>query len=66
MPEKGFQLFHLEGRSNAIHSLCAVEAAIRDDDVAVGIEAEGISEGLRGNFLRTFMHNHSSNPTTRF
>ena len=42
MSENGLQLFQLQGRGDAEHSLVAVEAAIGYEDVAVGIESEDI------------------------
>ena len=49
VPEDGFQFLQFEGRGDAKHPLVAIEAAVGDEDVAVGIEAEKIAEGLDGN-----------------
>jgi hypothetical protein len=48
MPEKGLQFFQLEGWGHAEHTLGTVEAAVRGEDVAVGIESEEVTEGLYG------------------
>jgi len=48
MPEDSLQLFQFQGRSDAEHASFPIEAAVRDEDVAVRIEAEKISEGLHG------------------
>lgn len=44
----GLQLFQLKRRSNAEHPFVAIEAAVGDEDVAVRIEAEEVSESLYG------------------
>jgi len=41
------QLFHLQGRSDPEHAL-PVEASVRHQDMAVGIESEEVAEGLDG------------------
>jgi hypothetical protein len=47
MPEYGLQLFQFQRRGYPEHSF-AVEAAVRDENMAVGIESESITEGLDG------------------
>ena len=47
MPEYGLQLFQFQGRGHPEHAF-AVKTAVRDQDVAVGIEAEEVAEGLDG------------------
>ena len=37
VPEDGLQLFQLQRRGDAEHASAAVETAVRDEDVAVGI-----------------------------
>ena len=46
VPEKGLQLFQLQGWGDAEHAAVTIETAVRHQDVAVGIEAEEIAEGL--------------------
>ena len=46
LPEDGLQLFQFNRRSNAEHASAAVEASVGDEDVAVGIEAEEVTESL--------------------
>ena len=41
-------LSNSRGRGDAEHALVAVEAAVRHEDVGVGIESEEIAEGLQG------------------
>ena len=41
------QLFHLQGRSDPEHAL-PVEASVRHQDMAVGIESEEVAKGLDG------------------
>jgi len=48
VPEDGLQLFQFKRRGDAEHAPAAVEAAVGDQDVAVGIEAEEIAESLDG------------------
>lgn len=48
MPEDGLQLFQLQGRGDAEHALCPVEAAVRHKDMAMRIETKEIAEGLYG------------------
>jgi hypothetical protein len=43
-----FQLFQLQGRSDAEHPLVAIETAIRDKDVGVRIESKEVTECLHG------------------
>jgi hypothetical protein len=49
MSEDGLQLFQLQRRGDAEHASFSIEAAVRDEDVAVRIESEEIAEGLYGN-----------------
>jgi len=46
VPVDGLQLFQFKRRSNAEHAPAAVEAAVGDEDVAVRIEAEEVTESL--------------------
>ena len=48
VPEDGLQLFQLQRRGDAEHTSRSVETAVRHEDVAVGIEAEEVSESLHG------------------
>jgi hypothetical protein len=48
MSENGLQLFQFQGRGDAEYAPAAVETAIGDEDVAVGIETEEIAESLDG------------------
>ena len=48
VPEDGLQLFQSQRRRNTEHALFAIEAAIRDEDVAMRIESKKIAEGLYG------------------
>jgi len=48
VPEDGLQLFQFKRRSDAEHAFVAVEATVRNEDVAVGIEAEEVAESLDG------------------
>ena len=47
MSEDGLQFFQFQGRGDAEHALAA-KTSIRDQDVAMGIEAEKVTEGLDG------------------
>jgi hypothetical protein len=47
MPEKGFQLLQLQGRDYPEHAP-VVETAIRDEDMATGVETQKITGGLEG------------------
>ena len=47
MPEDGLQFVQLQGRGHPEHAF-AVKASVRDQDMAVGIEAEKVAEGLNG------------------
>jgi len=47
MPEYGLQLFQFQRRGYPEHPFC-VEAAVRDEYMAVRVEAENIAEGLDG------------------
>lgn len=49
MPEDGLQLFQLQERGDAEHASAAIETSVGDEDVAVRIEAEEVSESLYGN-----------------
>ncbi len=49
VPKDGLQLFQLKRWRDPEHALVAVEAAVRHQNVTVGIEAEKIAEGLYGN-----------------
>jgi len=49
VPENDFQLFQIQRRGDAEHPLVAVEAAVGDENVAVGIESEEVSEDLHSN-----------------
>jgi len=49
VPEDGLQLFQFQGRGNAEHALFAVETAVGQEDVAVGVESEEVAKGLDGN-----------------
>ncbi len=49
MPEDGLQLLEFQGRCNTKHTLFTIETAIRQKDVAVGIESEEVAESLDGN-----------------
>jgi hypothetical protein len=48
MLEDGLQLFQLQGRGDAEHSLVAVETTVRHENVGVGIVSQEIAEGLHG------------------
>lgn len=48
VPEDGLQLFEFQGRGDAEHASCSIEAAIRQQNVGVGIEAKEVSESLDG------------------
>ena len=48
MPEDAFHLLQLDRRRNAEHASIAIEAAVRNKDVAMGIKSEKIAEGLNG------------------
>ncbi len=39
VPENGFQLFHFQRRGDAKHAFVSVKAAVRQENVAVGIES---------------------------
>ena len=43
MTEYGLQLFKLQRRCNTKHSSIAIEAPVRPEDVAVGIESEKVA-----------------------
>lgn len=47
VPEDGLQLFQFEGRGNAEHASVAIKTAVRDENVAMRVEAENIAEGLK-------------------
>ena len=47
MPEDRLQLFLIQGRSDPEHAL-PVEASVRHEDMAGGIEAEEVAKGLDG------------------
>jgi hypothetical protein len=46
MLENGPQLFQIQKRGNVEHTLRAVKAAVRHEDVAVKIKSQEIAEGL--------------------
>ena len=48
MSENGLQLFQFQGWGDAEHAPAAVETAVGDEDVTVGIETQEIPEGLDG------------------
>ena len=48
MPEDGLHFFQLQQRGDPEHASVAVETAVGDEDVTVGIESEEIAEGLDG------------------
>ena len=48
MPENRLQLFQVQRRNDPEHAL-PVEASVRHQDMAVGIESEEIAKGLDGN-----------------
>jgi hypothetical protein len=48
VPEDGLQLFEFQRRRNTEHAFVSVKTAIRQEDVAVGIETESVAEGLDG------------------
>jgi hypothetical protein len=50
LPEDGFQLFQFQGRGDAEHAFCAVETAVRHQNVTVGIKSEKIAECLDGDY----------------
>ena len=49
VPEDGLQLLNLQRRGDAEHASVTVKAAVRQEDVAVGIETEEVAESLDGN-----------------
>jgi hypothetical protein len=49
VPENSLQLFEFQRRRNAKHTSFAIETAIGQEDVAVGIESEEIAKGLHCN-----------------
>lgn len=49
VPEEGLWFFQFEGRGDAEYVFVAIETAIRDENVAMGIEAEEVAKGLHGN-----------------
>ena len=49
VPENGLKLFEFQGRSNAEHSLLAIETSVSQKNVAVRIESKKVAEGLHGN-----------------
>jgi len=48
VPENGFQLFEFQRRGDTEHAFVSIKAAVGYEDVAVGIEAQGIAECLDG------------------
>jgi hypothetical protein len=46
VPENGLQLLEFQRRGDAEHSFVPVKAAIRQEDMAMGIKSEGVAEGL--------------------
>ena len=66
VPEDGFQLLEFQRRRDSEHPFIAVKAAVRQKDVAVGIESEKVAEGLDGDdragdglfFRHGLLHKH--------
>ena len=48
VPENGLQLFEFQRRGDTKHASVSVKAAVGYENVAVGIEAKEIAEGLNG------------------
>jgi len=46
--ENGFQLLKLQRRRDPEHPLISIDTSVRHEDVAVGIEAEKVTERLHG------------------
>jgi len=49
MPGNSLQLLDFQRRRDAEHSSLTIKTAIRDENVAVGIESKEVAEGLHGN-----------------
>ena len=66
VPENGFQLFDLQRRRDAEHAFVPIKAAVRHQNVAVGIESKKITKRLDGDhragdglfFRHGLLHKH--------